>query len=181
MAQLKKLRLDAPESSPEFKRQVVEYLTKWISTPEGDAGIRREIVLTVGEYPIPSAEPLLKAALQDPDPDVRIVACESWGKMPNATAAELMVGMLKNDENQDVRLAAARSLGQTKDQRAIAALGDVLTEQDPAMQRRAVVSLQNITGQDLGNNVDRWQKYVKEENPKPAEPTSIADTLKKMF
>jgi HEAT repeat protein len=180
MTQLKKLRLDAPESSPEFKRQVVEYLTASIRT-EPDPLLRSEIVLTLGSYPIPLAEPVLKAALQDTDADVRIAACDAWGKMPNATGAELMVGILKNDANQDVRLAAARNLGQTKDQRAIAALGDVLTESDPAMQRRAVVSLQNITGKDLGNNVDRWQKYVKEENPQPAQPTSLAEKFKKMF
>ena len=124
---------------------------------------------------------MLKAALQDPDPDVRIAACDALGKRPDADAAELLVGILQNDKVQDVRLAAARGLGQTKDQRAIAALGDVLTDPDPAMQRRAVVSLENITGKDLGNNVDRWQKYVKEENPQPSQPLSIAEKIKKMF
>jgi HEAT repeat protein len=180
MTQLKKLRLDAPESSPDMKRQVVDYLTKSIRT-EPDASLRCEIIKTLGEYPIPSAEPVLKAALQDPDADVRIAACGAFGKCPNAEAAELLVGMLKNDSEQDVRLAAARGLGQTKDQRAITALGDVLADSDPAMQHRAVLSLQTITGKDLGNNVDRWQKYVKEENPKPAEPVSIADKIRMTF
>jgi HEAT repeat protein len=180
MTQLKKLRLDAPESDPEFKRQVVDYLTKCIAT-EPDPLIRSEIIKTLGEYPIPTAVPVLKAALQDPDADVRIAACDAWGKRPNADAAELLVGILKNDTEQDVRLAAVRGLGQTRDQRAIAALGDMLAESDPAMQRRAVLSLQTITGQDLGNNVDRWQKYVKEGNPQPAQPVSIAEKIKKMF
>jgi hypothetical protein len=180
MTQLKKLRLDAPESSPEFKRQVVDYLSLSIRT-ETDPLIRSEIIQTLGEYPLPTAEPVLKAALQDTDADVRINACEAWGKRPSAEAAELLAGILKNDTDQDVRLAAARALGQTKDQRAIAALGDVLTESDPAMQRRAVLSLQTITGKDLGNNVDRWQKYVKEENPEPAKPESIAEKFKKLF
>ncbi len=180
MAQLKKLRLDAQESTPEFKRQVVEYLSVSIRT-ETDPLIRSEIIQTLGEYPIPAAEPVLKAALQDTDTDVRITACEAWGKRADAEAAELLAGILKNDPDQDVRLAAARGLGQTKDQRAIAALGDALTESDPAMQRRAVLSLETITGKDLGNNVDRWQKYVKEENPQPAKPVSLAEKIKKMF
>src|SRR5271157_3931841 len=179
MTQLKKLRLDARESNPELKRQVVDYLTESIRT-EPDALIRSEIIKTLGEYPLPSALPVLKAALQDPDPDVRITACDALGKRPDADAAELLVGILQNDKVQDVRLAAARGLGQTKDQRAIAALGDVLTDPDPAMQRRAVVSLENITGKDLGNNVDRWQKFVKEEHPQPAGPLSIAEKIKKM-
>jgi HEAT repeat protein len=180
MTQLKKLRLDAPESNMEMKRQVVDYLTKNIRT-EPDPLIRGEIVKTLGEYAIDTAEPVLRAALQDPDADVRITACEAWAKRPNAQAAELLVGILKNDTEQDVRLAAARSLGQTKDQRAIVALGGVLGESDPAMQRRAVMSLQTITGKDLGNNVDRWEKYVKEENPQPGNPESIAEKFKKMF
>jgi HEAT repeat protein len=180
MTQLKKLRLDAPESNPQQKRQVVDYLTNSIGT-EPDALIRSEIVKTLGEYPIPSAEPVLKAALQDPDTDVRIAACDALGKRPTAESAELLIGMLKNDTEQDVRLAAARGLGQTKDQRAIAALGDLLADTDPAMQYRAVVSLKTITGQDFGNNVDRWQQYVKDGNPKPAEPTSIAEKWKKLW
>jgi HEAT repeat protein len=180
MTQLKKLRLEAAEATPEFKRQVVEYLTANIRN-EPDALIRSEIIRTLGEYPLPTAKPVLKAALNDKDLDVRIAACEAWGKLGDADSAELLAGVLKEDADQDVRLAAARGLGQTKDQRAIAALGDVLTETDPAMQRRAVLSLENITGKDLGNNVDRWQKYVKEENPQPAKPVSLAEKIKKLF
>jgi hypothetical protein len=180
MTQLKQLRLDAPESSPQLKRQVVNYLTASIRT-EPDPLLRSEIIKTLGEYPLPSAGPVLKAALQDPDIEVRIAACDALGKQPDAESAELLAGMLKNDAEQDVRLAAARGLGQTKDPRAIAALGDALADTDPAMQRRAVMSLENITQKDLGNNVERWEKYVKEEHPQPAKPESIAEKFKKLF
>jgi HEAT repeat protein len=175
MAQLKKLRLDAKESSKQQKEQVAAYLTKSISA-EPDTLIRSEIIKTLAEYPTPSAEPVFKAALQDDDMDVRVAACEALGRRPSAETTELLIGMLKNDTEKDVRLAAARGLGQSKDQRAIAALGDVLGESDPAMQYRAVVSLKSITGQDLGNNVDRWQQSVKDGSAKPAaEPESLAD------
>jgi HEAT repeat protein len=179
--QYKKMRLDASEANPEMKQQIVEYLTKTIRT-EADAELRADIIKTLAEYPLPSAEPVLEKALQDPDADVRIAACEAWKKLPNAHAADLLVGVLKNDANRDVRLAAARGLGQTKDKRAIDALGDVLADNDPAMQHRAVLSLQSITGrEDIGNSIDRWQKFVKEENPQPAEPVSIADKFKIRF
>ncbi|MCC6124123.1 MAG: HEAT repeat domain-containing protein [Pirellulales bacterium] len=184
IAQLKKLRLEAPENNAEFKRQAVAYLTKSIAA-EPDPLIRSEIIKTLAEYPLPEAEPVLRAALEypkpDPDAEVRIAACDAWGKRPGPAAAEVLAEVLKNDGELDVRLAAARGLGQTKEQRAIAALGDVLADSDPAMQRRAVLSLQNITEQDLGNNVERWQKFVKEENPRPAQPVSIAEKIKKMF
>ena len=89
--------------------------------------------------------------------------------------------MLTSDVSHDVRLASARALGKIKDQRAVAALGDALADSDPAMQYRAVLSLKEITGQDLGNNVDRWRQYVKEGHPLQAQPTSMADRLKRIF
>ena len=45
------------------------------------------------------------------------------------------------------------------------ALGEALADADPAMQYRAVLSLKQATGKDLGNSVDRWQQYVKGEQP----------------
>jgi HEAT repeat protein len=89
--------------------------------------------------------------------------------------------LLKSDVDTDVRLAAARALGQTHDQAAVAALGAALEDRDPAMQYRAVQSLQELTGKNLGNNVERWQQYVRGEAPKTQEPTSLAERFRKMF
>jgi len=178
--QLKKLSAEAAKSDQQTRQRVVGQLVASIRS-EPDSLIRAETILTLGDYPDPAADSVLKAALNDPDADVRIAACESWGKRRNAQAAGLLAPMLTSDVNQDVRLAAARALGKNKDQQAIAALGEALTDSDPAMQYRAVLSLKESTGQDLGNNVDRWRQYVQDQHNQSAKPDSMADRTKKIF
>jgi hypothetical protein len=47
------------------------------------------------------------------------------------------------------------------------------------MQYRAVLSLQKVTGKDLGNDVERWQQYVKGERPAPT--PSLAERIHRLF
>ncbi|MBN2577913.1 MAG: HEAT repeat domain-containing protein [Pirellulales bacterium] len=180
ITQLQRLAQAGPESSPQEKRAVVEYLTQTIRT-EADPLVRAEIIRTAGAYPIPEAALLLTAALKDTDADARVAACEAWGKRGDAQAAHLLAGMLRSDEDHDVRLAAARALGFTHEPEAIAALGEMLMESDPAMQYRAVLSLKQITGEDLGNNVDRWRQYVQEGRAQPAKPSWLAKQAEQWF
>jgi HEAT repeat protein len=180
ISQLRKLSDDAGKSDQPTKHKVVEQLVTSIRT-ETDPLIRVEIIRTLGNYPDPAADQVLTSALSDPDSDVRITACDSWGKRGDVQAAALLTPLLASDVNRDVRLAAARALGKVKNQQAIDALGDVLTDSDPAMQYRAVLSLREITGQDLGSNVDHWRQYVKDGQAKPAQPASMADRFKRMF
>jgi HEAT repeat protein len=180
IANLKKLASSAATSDQKSKHQVVEQLVTSIRS-ESDPLIRVEIIHTLGDYPDPAADSVLKAALNDPDLDVRVAACEAWGKRGDAQAAGLLVPLLSGDVSRDVRLAAARALGKIKDPQAVTALGDMLVDSDPALQYRAVMSLKEITGKDLGNNVDRWREYVKQEHPQPDKPQSLADKAKKLF
>jgi hypothetical protein len=57
-------------------------------------------------------------------------------------------------------------------------LGEALADTDPAMQYRAVLSLKQITGKDLGDDVHRWQQYVKGELP---EEPSWAERIRRLF
>ncbi len=109
---------------------------------------------------------------------MRTAACEAWGKRNTPEAAAPLAGVLNGDVNQDVRLAAARALGQTHEQAAINALANALEDKSVAMQRRAVLSLQQITAQDLGNNVNKWREYAKANKLTPYRPPiSLAERL----
>jgi len=148
---------------------------------EADPLIRGEIVRALGEYPTAAAAGALRTALKDSDADVRIAACEAWGRRAGAEATTLLGEVLSSDVDIDVRLAAARALGRTGDAAAVAALGEALEDHDPAMQYRAVASLRQITGEDLGNDVNRWRLYVKGETPTPSPPVSLAERLRRLF
>jgi HEAT repeat protein len=176
---LQKLSETAGSMTPEQRRQISEELAVTIKT-EKDVLIRREIIRTLDKYPSPAGDVILQAALKDPESIVRIVACEAWGhRTENPQAVVLLSESLRSDADFDVRLAAAKALGETKNVAAKVALGEALADPDPAMQYQAIVALQKATGQNFGNSVERGQLYVKGETPQPA--PSLAERFFKLF
>ncbi len=180
MEQLRKLAQRASSSGAEKKAGISQQLAAAIQT-EDDPLIRAEIIRALGEYPGAASDSVLRSALNDSDAEARIAACEAWGKRGNAEAISLLSGTLRSDVDVDVRLAAARALGDTDDPAAVAALGEVLTDRDPAMQYRAVISLRQITGKNLGNDVNRWRQYVQSTGPSRAESVATTDHRSQAF
>jgi HEAT repeat protein len=173
---LRKMAQAAAKKSPQQQEETSKLLAAAIQK-ESDPLIRAEIVHTMGFFSTATAVAVIRAALKDPDANVRITACEALGKTKGPVAVAGLAETLKSDLDKDVRLAAARALGETKDPAARDALGVALDDPDPAMQYRAVMSLRLVTGQNFGNDVARWRAYVKGEPPPPAKPVSIANRL----
>jgi HEAT repeat protein len=146
---------------------------------ERDALIRVEVVRALQKYQTPTASAAIVSAMKDQETDVRVAACEALGRRGGPELVTVLVGALRGDVDVDVRLAAARALGQSHDPAAIQALGGALDDKDPAMQYRAVLSLKSATGKDFGNDVKRWQQYVKGEMPDTA--PSLAERMQNMF
>jgi HEAT repeat protein len=178
ITELRKLSETAATATPEQKLQTSQKLAETIRT-EKDPLIRLEIIRALGKYPSPAADAILKAAINDADTHVRVVACDSWGKRGGADAIKLLSEALRSDVEADVRLAAAKALGETKNREALPALGEALNDSDPAMQYRAVLSLKQVTGKDLGSDVERWQAYVKGDQPEPT--PSLAEQFRRLF
>jgi HEAT repeat protein len=175
---LRKLSDAAGSATPDQRKRVSEQLAATIQT-ERDPLMRLEIIRTLGKYPGAAADEILKKALRDPDVQVRVTACEAWGRRGDAQAVKLLAEALQSDVDADVRLAAAKALGETKNPAATASLGEALNDADPAMQYQAVLSLKKATGKDLGNDVERWQRYVKGEPPGPG--PSLAERIRSLF
>jgi HEAT repeat protein len=177
---LEQLAANADDADPARHERVAGELAKMIRD-EADPVIRAEIIRTVGHYQGRTADEVLRRALKDSDAAVRVAACEAWGRRNHPESAKILAKALATDTDVDVRLAAARALGETEDPAAVQALGLALDDRDPAMQYRAVQSLEEVTGEDLGNDVDRWRQYVRGELPESERGVSVAERLGGFF
>ena len=114
--------------------------------------LRCELVRTMSAFVTPGTISGLHAALADTEPDVRIAACAAWRSIGGEAATRALGQTLRNDSSIDVRLAAARSLGFFPAPESLRALAEALDDADPALRRRARLSLAKATGKDLGEN-----------------------------
>jgi hypothetical protein len=165
IAVLKEQARKAPEiTDPGQREAICQGLEQQIRKGEPNSIIRSEILKTLAAYGGPTADAVLRVAVKDPDADVRIVACNLWGKRSDTPTAQVLADVLTSDGDMDVRMAAATGLGHSHDPIAIQALATALDDKDPAMRYRAMESLQESTGKDYGTDpaaLDRWRQWLK--------------------
>ena len=142
---------------------------------------RSEVVRTLAVLPTPAAVEGLRRAIEDSDPSVRIAACEAWARRGGDEALRILSQVVGSDTDLDVRLAATRGLANFKSPAAVRALGLALDDPDPALQHRAVQSLKQLTGRDLGDSVPAWRQFVQSGQPPVVEEPSIAERLRRWF
>lgn len=165
----------APEDQQSASATLAESLTK-----ELDPLVRAQTVRTLSHYPTAAAEVGLTTALQDSDRDVRIAACEGWGRYGGPNAARTLSEVLASDTDLDVRLAATRALGELEGPEVVSGLGLALSDPNPAMQHRAMKSLESATNLYYANDVGAWQRYVDGESP-PVRSMPVAERLRRIF
>jgi len=177
MADLRALAANGPSADAARRQEVAGRLAKEFAE-EPDPLIRAEIVRALAAYSGPGTAETLRRALEDPSAEVRIAACASWGERGRAgdrDAVSQLSRVIASDTETDVRLAAARALGRTGNAAAVAGLGVALDDQDPALQRRAVLALREVSGRrDLEYNVQKWRDYVRSQTPATGEPSALA-------
>ena len=128
--------------------------------------LRLHGVNLLGNLDCPLAIQTLQDTAKDSNPDIRIAAVKAWQAKDAQTAVPQLQSIIGSDTNIDVRLAATRALGNFSGQQAISATSLALDDDDPALQLRAVESLQNITGEPLGRDISKWKQYVGSVAPK---------------
>jgi HEAT repeat protein len=136
-----------------------------------DEGVRSYAATTLGEIKDPRAVGPLIRTLADEEEDVGESAADALAEIKGPAVEPLVVAL--KDENPDVRWWAASVLGKIKDARAVEPLLGVLQDQDPKVRQKAAAALQALTGQDLGEDVDRWREWQtssKEEPPQEVAP-----------
>jgi len=158
----------------EFTRELVGKVLA-----EHDARVRCEMVAVAAEFDTASSLAICKGALQDPDERVRMKACDIWRKRGGEEAVQLLANRYRTDRELDVRLRALRMLGELEDKSAIPVLAEALENPDPAVQYRAVAALKQVSGRDLGDDVNKWREWAADPNVK--QPWSIAESFRQLF
>ena len=158
--QIQQLGQQMRAASPPQRAALAQQLLAMYQAEE-DPNIRFAIFQAFGDDPSPQAQALVELALTDSDPDLRVAACRRLGQWGGVDAAERLARTLSTEKSPTVRIAAIRALGSTRHSHALAALGAVLEERDPAFQLEAMIALRRLTGQDFGLNAERWREYLR--------------------
>jgi HEAT repeat protein len=146
---------------------------------EHDPRVRCSILEIAAAFETPAAAAICEGGLQDPDMRVRIKACDVCSQR-GSQAVPLLAAALETDADVDVRLQAVRALGDTEDAAAIPVLARALEDPDPAIQYRAVAALKQVSGRDLGNDVNAWRTWAADPDARDAEP-SMAEAFRRLF
>jgi len=173
-ARSKAAKAQSAERQVEFTQELAAEMLR-----EHDPRVRVRILQTAAEYDTASATAICKGALQDPADQVRLAACDVWAKRGGEEAVGLLSERFRGDSDHDVRLRALRMLGTLKDKEAIPVLAKALEDSDPAVQYRAVASLKEISGRDLGNDVNVWRAWAAD--PATAPEWSVAEGVRQLF
>ena len=128
----------------------------------------------------PAAAAICAGAVADPDPQVRAAACDAWARRGGPDAVRLLAERFDDDADLTVRLRALHALGSIRDEAAIAVLARALDDSDPAVQLRAMGSLRQLAGRDLGNDPATWKAWAT--NPRrSSSPWSLSRELLPSF
>jgi len=147
---------------------------------EHDPRVRCAILDAAAGFDTPAAVAICRGALEDPESRVRMAACSAWRRKGGPQAVELLAACLQSDREIDVRLRALRELGGTRNEQAIPVLARALEDPDPAIQYRAVAALKEVSGRDLGDDVNRWREWAADPEGSAAE-WSIAEGFRSLF
>jgi HEAT repeat protein len=171
----KTVKSESTQNQQEFTQDLVRMMLE-----EHDPRVRSKILETAAQYDTAAATAICTGAMQDPNEMVRLRACDVWAKRGGADAVQLLATRFQTDTDLDVRLRALKMLGELKDKQAIPVLARALEDGDPAVQYRAVASLKQVSGRDLGNDVNVWREWAVDPEAHKAE-WSIAEGFRRLF
>jgi len=171
---IRDLAEDAEDMSPRQQEQACQELAASLQ-PQNPIILRIEAVRALGHFSVPAASQLLGTASIDNDPQVRNIACTAWANHGGPKALQALQDALRSDTDIDVRLAATRALGKLGRRESLESLSLALNDRDPAIQLRAMESLESITGEDHGYDVAAWRRYLRGVNPESASPALISE------
>lgn len=160
----------------EFTRRLVAAMLT-----EADPRDRCLVLGLAADFDTPAAEAICAGALDDPDPQVRLAACQVCAGRRGPERVPRLARRARADADLGVRLHAVRVLGEVGDAAAIPHLVAILEDPDPVLQSRAAAALARATGQDLGADVERWRQWAAAPRTLPPPRWSLGGSLRRLF
>ena len=177
--ELRQQAQDARDAAPAVKAAFTRELVSTMLA-EHDPRVRAKMISIAANFDDDAARAICVGGLDDPDATVRMAACDAWVDIGGSEAVRHLSNRYRSDDDIDVRLYALRAIGNLGDQEAVPVLAEALEAADPAVQYRAVAALKDVTGEDLGNDVNVWREWAA--NPDAPRPTwSLAEAWRSLF
>lgn len=148
-------RLSSPAVRQAFTIRLVSAMLS-----EADPQSRCVVLGIAAGFDTPAAEAICTGALQDPDPRVRLTACQVCAERRGAGGIADLARRAHDDVDLGVRLRAIRTIGDVGGPAAVPPLLALLDDPDPAIRARAVTVLEQVTGKRFGADVDRWKAWA---------------------
>ncbi len=130
------------------------------SLTDEDPTVRAAALRALGRHGSASDIPAGLKALKDKNNFVRWEAAMMLQRLHGDEAVDPLIAAMRDDEDPDVRAAAARGLGQYPQPRVLPALIGALNDEDYAVVQQAMESLGLLTGHDLGDGGGRWLTWM---------------------
>jgi HEAT repeat protein len=105
--------------------------------------VRRAVARCIEADSEKKVEDALFSLLNDPDPDVRLAAIETLGRIGGASCIEALTADFANCDKR-LRLSIIRAMGNIHDKNSTLFLTDILRQSDPDLKRIALDSLGKI-------------------------------------
>jgi HEAT repeat protein len=129
------------------------------SSSELNGTYAREALRKIGK---PAVQTLIKVAKdKNKDRDIRNNAVTALGDIGDLRAVEPLIALLKEGD-----LSVWEALVDIGDQSVIKPCIELLTDEDPNIRYQANHVLLNITGQDFGEDYDKWTKWYESKSIK---------------
>lgn len=157
------MRMSEP-SDPKEREHYITVLST-AARAERDAICRLAAVQQLGTYKDPAATQALIAAysvpanMQDKNGVIQVAVVQALGKMKDPAAIETLTAALDPKNQEDLRAAAARSLGQYPDYKTSSALlASLKQERSTAVRYEVHQSLVKITGRTVPPDAVAWEQ-----------------------
>lgn len=127
--------------------------------------VRLHATNLLSKLPPDAARAAVAIAAEDPEADVRIVACQTLASFGDSDSLLELQRVLGRDTNPDVQIAATRAMGSFKSAQAAKGLSMAIQSDHPALQLAAADSLSKCTGEKFGHDIPKWEEYLSQFNP----------------